>query len=77
MSNDSFQFLAVLGGGNNVELKVIVRTKYQTKEKYVVTNKERNLSYFYVWHICVCVQPSESSFYTQYLMLLLCLMYCD
>lgn len=43
MSNDSFQFLAVLGGGgDNVELKVIVKIKYQTKEKYVLTIKYCN-----------------------------------
>lgn len=41
MSNDSFQFLAVLGG-DNVELKVIVKIKYQTKEKYVLTIKYCN-----------------------------------
>ena len=42
MSNDSFQFLAVLGAGDNVELKVIVKIKYQTKEKYVLTIKYCN-----------------------------------
>lgn len=38
MLNDSFRFLAVLGGGK-VELKVIVKTKYQTKGYIYAYNK--------------------------------------
>lgn len=33
----AFSFLLCWGGGDNVELKVIVKIKYQTKEKYVLS----------------------------------------
>lgn len=40
-------------GGDNVELKVIVKTKYQTKEKYVVTIKYCNSLKKFKLFLCV------------------------
>ena len=47
------------GGGDNVELKVIVKIKYQTKEKYVLTIKYCNSLkkfklFLWVGYMCMC-----------------------
>lgn len=48
----AFSFL-LCWGGDNVELKVIVKTKYQTKEKYVVTIKYCNSLKKFKLFLCV------------------------